>query len=206
MTIDDKHLAKQATENGAEPVGANQSDALTAHQSDLVGQIAELEKAFDHVSAKLHEEARVLTAEAMDLVKHPGRISGLAGSLVEGTAAESLGEIVGAGLGTVLGPEGTVIGAEVGGMVGEVFGVRQGAKIAEKMFHQTGKTHPLKEDLLEEGSSKVGGRTGRLIGGIIGDALFDDAGGEVGEAVGDKIGGLAGELAYEHAAKAQKPK
>ena len=202
--MDDKNVAEQTIGNGADPTCGKPPGGLKAHQSDFLGKLAELDREFAHISDKLQEEAKVLTSEAMDLVKHPGRVSGLAGSLVEGTAGESLGEIVGAGLGTVLGPEGTVIGAEVGGMVGEVFGVRQGANIAEKIFHQTGKEHPLREDLLEEGSSKVGGRTGRLIGGIIGDALFDDAGGEFGAAVGDKIGGLAGELAFEHAAKAQK--
>lgn len=108
---------------------------------------------------------------------------------------------MGAGLGTLFGPEGTLIGAEVGGLVCEVFGARQGGKIAKELIHKPEPEHPLKEDLQQEGSAKVGGHAGKIIGGIIGDALFDDAGGEIGEAVGGKIGYLAGNIAFKHATK-----
>jgi len=202
MTMDDKDRAEQTTGNGTDQTCGKQLGGLKAHHSDLVGKSGELDRAFVHVSAKFQEEAKVLTADAMDLVKHPGRFAESGVTLAEGTAGESFGEIVGAGLGTVFGPEGTVIGAEVGGMLGEVIGVRQGGKIAKKIFHQSGTEHPLKEDLQQEGSSKLGSHAGRLIGGMIGDALFDDVGGEIGEAVGDKIGSLAGNLAFEHVARA----
>ena len=88
-----------------------------------------------------------------------------------------------------------------GGIAGEVFGARQGDKIAKKLLHHTGTEPPLKEDLQKEGSAKVSGHAGKMIGGMIGDALFDDVGGEIGEAVGDKIGKLAGTLAFEHVEK-----
>jgi hypothetical protein len=113
---------------------------------------------------------------------------------------ESMGEMVGAGLGTVFGPEGTLIGAEVGSLVDEVLGARQGGKTTIKLIHKPETEHPLKEDLQKEGSAKVGGHAGKIIGGIIGDALYDGVGGEIGEAVGGKIGYLAGNIAFKHAA------
>lgn len=137
----------------------------------------------------------------MDLAKHPSRYAELGASLAEGTVGESLGEMVGAGLETVFGPEGTVIGAEVGGLVGEVFGARQGGKIAKQLIHKPETEHPLKQYLQQEGSAKVGSHAGKIIGGIIGDALFDDAGGEIGETLGGKIGYLAGNIAFKHATK-----
>jgi hypothetical protein len=96
--------------------------------------------------------------------KHPSNYEELGASLAEGMAGESLGEMVGAGLGTVLGPEGTLIGAEVGGMDGEVFGARQGGKVTKELLHQPETEHPLKEDLKKEGSAKVGSHAGKKSG------------------------------------------
>lgn len=89
----------------------------------------------------------MVASNALDMAKHPSRYAELGASLAEGMAGESLGEMVGAGLGSVLGPEGTVIGAEVGAIVCEVFGARQGGKIAKELLHQPETEHPLKEDL-----------------------------------------------------------
>lgn len=190
MIKDNQHPAESATGNGADQ--ADRKPDGTMHPSDPI-------------AAKLHEEAKVLTAAAMDLLKHPRRCAEMGLNLAESTAGESLGELVGASLGTMVGPEGTVIGAEVGGLVGEVFGVRQGAKITEKIFHHAGNEHRLKEEVLEKSSSKLGGHAGGSIGRIIGEALFDDAGGDLGEAVGNKLGGLAGDLAFEQVANAHQP-
>jgi outer membrane lipoprotein SlyB len=173
------------------------SRSVTAHAP----YSGEIEKEHAHVSTTLLKEARTVTSEALDLIKHPGHYAQLEASLAAGEGGESLGEIVGASLGTVFGPEGTVIFAEVGGMAGEVFGARQGGKIAQELLHQSGTERPLKEDLQKEGSAKVGSHAGKIIGGMIGNTLFDDVGSEIGEAVGDKIGNLAGNLAFEHIAK-----
>ena len=202
MTQGDKHIAEQTTESGSlgNSVGqasGNQLGDVTAHAPYL----AEIEKELAHVSTTLHEEAKTVTSDALDLIKHPSHYAQLEASLAAGVGGESLGEIMGASLGTVFGPEGTVIGAEVGGMAGEVFGARQGGKITKELLHQPGTERPLKEDLQQEGSAKVGSHAGKAIGSMIGEALFDDIGGEIGEAVGDKIGNLAGSLAFEHAAK-----
>jgi len=202
MTQGDKHIAEQTTESGslgnsAGQASGNQLGDVKPHASYL----GEIEKELAHVSTTLHEEAKTVTSDALDLIKHPSHYAQLEASLAAGAGGESLGEIMGASLGTVFGPEGTVIGAEVGGMAGEVFGARQGGKIAKELLHQPGTERPLKEDLQKEGSAKVGSHAGKEIGSMIGEALFDDVGGEIGEAVGDKIGNLAGSLAFEHAAK-----
>jgi hypothetical protein len=177
------------------------TSGFKASASDLAGKVSEIEKELAYVSAALQKDAKTVTANALDLAKHPSRYAGVGASLAEGMAGESLGEMLGAGLGTVLGPEGTVIGAEVGGLFGEVFGARQGDKIAKKLVHQPDIEHPLKEDLQKEGSAKVSSHAGKIIGGMIGDALFDDAGGEIGEALGNKIGYLAGNIDFERVAK-----
>ena len=202
MTQGDKPIAEQTTESGslgssADHACGNQLGSVTAHAPYL----GEIEKELAHVSTTLQKEARTVAADALDLIKHPGHYAELEASLAEGVAGESLGEIVGASLGTVFGPAGTVIGAEVVGMAGEVFGARQGGKIAKELLHQPGTERPSKEDLQKEGSAKVGSHAGKAIGSMIGEALFDDIGGEIGEAVGDKIGSLAGSLAFERAAK-----
>jgi len=202
MTQDDKQIAEQTTESGSlgnstGQVSGNQLGSVTAHAPCL----GEIEKELAHVSTTLHEEAKTVTSEALDLIKHPRHYAPLEASLAAGVGGESLGEIVGASLGTVFGPEGTVIGAELGGMVGEVFGARQGGKITKELLHQPGTERPLKEDLQQEESAKVGSHAGKAIGNMIGEALFEDVGGEIGEAVGDKIGNLAGTLAFEHAEK-----
>jgi len=75
------------------------------------------------------------------------------------------------------------------------------AKLKKELLHQPETERPLKEDLQQEGSAKLGSHAGKAIGSMIGESLFDDIGGEIGEAVGDKIGNLAGSLAFEHAAK-----
>ena len=49
-----------------------------------------------------------------------------------------------------------MIDAEAGGLFGEVYGTRQGGKIAKKLVHQPDTEHPLKEDLQQEGSAKDG--------------------------------------------------
>ena len=197
-----KQSVEQSTESSSQMKNAFQASVyrfgdVTGHEPYL-GQI---EKELAHVSTKLHEEAKTVTSDALDLIKHPSHYAQLEASLAAGVGGESLGEIVGASLGTVFGPEGTVIGAEVGGMAGEVFGARQGGKIAKELLHQPGTERPLKEDLQQEGSAKIGSHAGKAIGSMIGEALFDDIGGEIGEAVGDKIGNLAGSLAFERAAK-----
>jgi len=51
----------------------------------------------------------------LGLAKHPSSYAEFGASLAEGMAGESLGKMVTAGLGTVLGPEGTMIDAEIGG-------------------------------------------------------------------------------------------
>lgn len=197
-TQEDKNSAEQTSErdslasaelaNGEQPTG-------------IAGKVGEIEKEFANVSTALKEKAKKLGGDALDLVKHPSHYAEMGASLAESMAGESLGEIVGASLGTVFGPEGTVIGTEVGGMAGEVFGARQGGEIAQKLLHQSGTEHPLKDDLQKEGSEKAGGQAGKMIGGMIGDALFDDVGGEIGEAIGDKIGQLAGVLTFKHIEK-----
>ena len=202
MTEGEKHSAEQTTESGSlenssGQASGNQLGDVTAHAPYL----AEIEKKLAHVSTTLHEEAKTVTSDALDLIKHPSYYAPLEASLAAGAGGESLGEIMGASLGTVFGPEGTLIGAEVGGMAGEVFGARQGVKITKELLHQPGTVRPLKEDLQQEGSAKVGSHAGKAIGSMIGEALFDDVGGEIGEALGDKIGNLAGTLAFDHVAK-----
>jgi hypothetical protein len=205
MTQDDKNIAEQTTErislNSADQADGKQPVGIKAQASDLVSKISEIEKELVQISAGLPKEVKTAAANALDLAKHPSRYAGLGASLAEGLAGESLGETLGASLGTVLGPEGTLIGAELGGLVGEVFGARQGGKIAKELVHQPETERPLKEDLQKEGSGKVVGHAGKIIGGLIADALFDDAGGEIGEAVGNKIGYLAGNIAFEHVEK-----
>ena len=202
ITQGDKHIAEQTTERGslgnrAGQASGNQRGDVTQHAHYLV----EIEKKLAHVSTTLHKDAKTVTSEALDLIKHPRHYAPLEASLAAGVGGESLGEIVGASLGTVFGPMGTVIGAEVGGMAGEVFGARQGGKITKELLRQPETERPLKEDLQKEGSAKVGSHAGKAIGNMIGEALFDDIGGEIGEAVGDKIGSLAGSIAFDHAEK-----
>jgi outer membrane lipoprotein SlyB len=194
---DEKNFAQQTSENNS-LAGREQADGT---QPTYVGKVSEIEQEIIHVSASFPEKAKKLSRAAWDLVKHPGRYAEFGASLAESMAGESLGEVVGASLGTLLGPEGTVIGAEVGGMAGEVFGGRQGDKIAKKLLHHAGTEPPLKEDLQKEGSAKVSSHAGEMIGGIIGNALFDDAGEEIGKAVGNKIGNLAGVFAFDHIEK-----
>ena len=196
MAQGDKQSVEQSTENAFQASVYRFGD-VTGHEPYL----GEIEKELAHVSSTLQKEAKTVTSEALDLIKHPRHYAPLEASLAAGVGGESLGEIVGASLGTVFGPEGTVIGAEVGGMAGEVFGARQGGKITKELLHQPGTERPLKEDLQKEESAKVGSHAGKAIGSMIGEALFDDVGGEIGEALGDKIGNLAGSLAFEHAAK-----
>ncbi|MEI7996161.1 MAG: hypothetical protein WCH01_14795 [Methylococcaceae bacterium] len=161
MTQDDKNIAEQPTENSslgsADQAGVKQPASVKSHASDLA---SEIEKELAHVSATLQEETKTIAANALELTKHPRRSAELGASLAEGMAGESLGEIVEASLGTIFGPEGTVIGAEVVGMAGEVFGARQGGKIAKELLHQPETEHPLKEDLQKEG-----GDAGKIIGG-----------------------------------------
>jgi len=191
-----KQSVEQSTENAFQASVYRFGD-VTGHEPYL----GEIEKELAHVSTTLQKEAKTVTSEALDVIKHPRHYAPLEASLAAGVGGESLGEIVGASLGTVFGPMGTVIGAELGGMAGEVFGARQGDKITKELLHQPEAERPLKEDLQQEGSAKVGSNAGKAIGSMIGEALFDDVGGEIGEAVGDKIGKLAGILAFEHAAK-----
>ena len=205
MTQDNKNIAEQTAESGslgsADQAGEKQPAGVKASVSDLASKVGEIEKELAQVSATLQKETKTVASNALDLAKHPSRYAALGASLTEGMAGQSLGEMLGAGMGTVFGPEGTVIGAEVGGLVGEVFGARQGGKIAKELVHQPESGHPFKEDFQKEGSAKVSGHAGKIIGGMIGDALFDDAGGKIGEAVGDKIGYFAGNIAFEHVAK-----
>ena len=194
-----KQRVEQSTESGSQVKNAFQASVyrfgdVTAHAPYL----GEIEKELAHVSTTLQKEAKTVTSEALDVIKHPRHYAPVEASLAAGVGGESLGEIVGASLGTVFGPMGTVIGAEVGGMAGEVFGARQGGKITKELLHQPGTERPLKEDLQQEGSAKVGSHAGKAIGSMIGEALFDDVGGEIGEVVGDKIGNLAGTLAFKH--------
>ena len=121
----------------------NQLGDATAHAPYLT----EIEKKLAHVSTTLHKEAKTVTYDALDLIKHPSHYAQLEASLAAGVGGESLGEIMGASLGMVFGPEGTVIGAEVGGMAGEVFGTRQGGKIAKELVHQPETEHPFKRRL-----------------------------------------------------------
>ncbi len=202
ITQGDKHIAEQTTESGS--LGNSAGQASGNHRGDVTAHapyLVEIEKELAHVSTTLHKDAKTVTSEALDLIKHPRHYAPLEASLAAGVGGESLGEIVGASLGTVFGPMGTVIGAEVGGMAGEVFGARQGGKITKELLRQPETERPLKEDLQKEGSAKVGSHAGKAIGSMIGEALFDDIGGEIGEAVGDKIGSLAGSIAFEHAEK-----
>lgn len=206
MTQEDKNSAEQPTENNllasANQTGGKQPADLKSHASDLASKAGEIEKEFVHISATLQKETETLAVNTLDLAKHPDRYAEQGISLAEGTAGESVGEMVGASVGTVFGPEGTVIGAELGGLAGEVFGARQGDKIAKKLLHQPeGPEHPLKEDMQKEGSAKVGSHAGKIVGGMIGDALFDDVGGEIGEKVGDKLGNFAGNIAFERLEK-----
>lgn len=198
ITRDDQNIDEQTSENnsltstertGGEPV------------TEIEGKVYKIKQEFAHVSATFPAKAKRLSHAAWDFVKHPSRYAELGASLAESMAGESLGEIVGASLGTVFGPEGTVIGAEVGGMAGEVFGGRQGDKIAKKLLHHDGPESPLKEDLQKEGSVKVSSHAGKMIGGMIGNALFDDAGEEIGEVVGNNIGKVAGAFTFEHVEK-----
>jgi len=198
----DKHSAGQSTESGSQVKNAFQASVyrfgdVTGHEPYL----GEIEKVLAHVTTTLQKEAKTVTSDALDLIKHPGHYAPLEASLAASVEGESLGEIVGASLGTLFGPEGTVIFAEVGGMAGEVFGARQGGKIVQELLHQPGTEPPLKEDLQKEGSAKLGSHAGKAIGSMIGEALFDDIGGEIGEAVGDRIGNLGGSLAFEHTVK-----
>ncbi len=163
--------------------------------SSLVYKAGDMEKKLAHVSATWQEVTKTIASNALDLAKHPSHYVEPGASLAAGVAGESLGEMLGAGLGTMAGPEGTVIGAEVGAIACEVFAARQGDKIAKELLHQPETENPLKEDLQIEGSERVGGHAGKTIGGMIGEALFDDAGSEIGEAVGNKIGDLVGKLA-----------
>lgn len=195
---DEKNFAEQTSKNNS-LAGLEQADGK--QPTYIVGKFSEIEQELIHVSATFPEKAKKLSRAAWDLVKHPGRYAEFGASLAESMAGESLGEVVGASLGTLLGPEGTVIGAEVGGMAAEVFGGRQGDKIAKKLLHHAGTEPPLKEDLQKEGSAKVSSHAGEMIGGIIGNALFDDAGEEIGKEVGDKIGNLAGVFAFKHIEK-----
>ncbi len=169
MTQDDKNSAEQTTEDGSQDsagqAGGKRPACIKAHASDLAGKAGKIEKELTHVSATLQKEAKTVVYDAVDIAKHPSRYADLGASLTEGMAGESLGEMLGAGLGTVIGPEGTVIGAEMGGLLGEVFGARQGGKIATKFLHQPGTEHPLKEDLQQESSAKAGGHAGKIIGG-----------------------------------------
>lgn len=205
MTQDDKNIAEQPTENGllgsTDQAGGKLPAGVKAPTSDLASKVSKIEKELAQVSATVQEEVKSIASNALDLAKHPSRCAELGVSLAEGMVGESLGKMVGAGLGTVFGPEGTLIGSEVGGLVGEVFGARQGGKIAKQLTHKPETEHSLKEDLQQEGGAKVGSHAGKIIGGIIGDALFDDAGGEIGEAVSGKIGYLAGNIALKHATK-----
>lgn len=205
MTQENKNFAEQTTKSGllgsVDQAGGKKPADAKVPPSDLVSTVSEIKKELAHVTTTLQKEAKTVASNALDLAKHPSRYAELGASLAEGMAGESLGEMVGAGLGSVLGPEGTVIGAEVGAIVCEVFGARQGGKIAKELLHQPETEHPLKEDLQIEGSERVGGHAGKTFGGMIGDALFDDAGGEIGEAVGEKIGNLVGKLTFEKVAK-----
>ena len=205
MTQKDNNISEQTPESdsleSANQAGRTQPVGVKTRASNLASKVGEIEKELAQVSTTLEEEAKTIAFDALDLARHPSRYAEQGASLAEGMAGESLGEMVGAGLGTVFGPKGAVIGAEAGGLVGEVFGARQGGKIAEELVHQTETEHPLKVDLQKEGSAKIVGHAGKIIGGMIGDALFDDAGGEIGEAVGDRIGKLAGNFAFEHVTK-----
>ena len=112
-----KQSAGQSPESGSQVKNAFQASVyrfgdVTGHEPYL----GEIEKALTHVTTTLHEEAKTVTSEALDVIKHPRHYAPLEASLAVGAGGESLGEIVGASLGTVFGPECTVIGAEVGGM------------------------------------------------------------------------------------------
>jgi hypothetical protein len=133
ITQDDKSIAEQTSENS---LLASAEQADEKQLTDVAGKVREIEKELAHISAALQEKTKTVGSDALDLVKHPRRYAELGASLAESMAGESLGEIVGASLGTMFGPEGTVIGAEVGGMAGEVFGARQGNKIAKKLLHK----------------------------------------------------------------------
>jgi len=147
MAQGDKQSAEQSTESGSQMKNAFQASVyrfgdVTGHEPYL----GEIEKELAHVTTTLQKEAKTVTSEALDVIKHPRHYAPLEASLAAGVGGESLGEIVGASLGTVFGPMGTLIGAEVGGIAGEVFGARQGGRIAQELLHQPGTEHPLKED------------------------------------------------------------
>ncbi len=168
--------------------GEIQPAAIIAPGLELTKTVSDLEKKLAHVATTLQKEAKTVAASALDLAKHPNHYAALGASIAEGMAGESLGELVGAGLGSLLGPEGTVIGAEVGGLIGQVFGARQGGKIAEALVHQPEPEAPLTEDLEKESSARAGSHLGEIMADMIGEALFDDAGGKIIEAIGDELG------------------
>ena len=118
MTQNDKSIAEQTTESksreSADQAGRTQPGGVKARVSDLASKVGEIEKELAHVSATLQEETKTIASNALDLAKHPSHYAELGASLAEGMAGESLGGMLGAGFGTVFGPEGTVIGAEVG--------------------------------------------------------------------------------------------
>lgn len=185
--------AKDSSE-GVDSSGETRSAAINAPGLSLNARLNILEKELAHAAAS-----------ALELAKHPNRYAPLGASLAEGMAAESLGELVGAGIGTLLGPEGTLIGAEVGGVVGQVLGARQGAKIAKELVHQTetGASAPLTEDLKKETSARAGSHLGQVVSDMIGEALFDDAGGQIIQAIGGQLGDFAGGAVFEHVEKKQ---
>ena len=119
MTQDNKNMAELSTERGslgsADQAGGKQPAGFKEPVSNLAAEVGEIEKELAHVSATLQKETKTAASNALDLARHPSGYAELVASLAEGMAGESLGEMVGAGLGTVLGPEGTMIGAEVGG-------------------------------------------------------------------------------------------
>jgi hypothetical protein len=115
MTQGNKHIAEQTTESGSLGNSAGQASGNQLGDDAVhAPYLAEIEKELAHVSTILHEEAKTVTSDALDLIKHPSHYAQLEASLAAGAGGESLGEIMGASLGTVFGPEGTAIGAEVG--------------------------------------------------------------------------------------------
>ena len=80
MTQDNKNIAEQTTESGSlgstDQASGKQLGDVKASASDLAGKVGEIEKELAHVSAALQKEAKTVTANVLDLAKHPNRYAG----------------------------------------------------------------------------------------------------------------------------------
>jgi hypothetical protein len=104
-TQDNKNILEQTKESGSldstDQANGKQLEGVKASASDLAGKVSEIEKELAYVSTALQKESKTVAANAVDLAKHPSRYAGVGASLAEGMAGESLGEMLGAGLGTI---------------------------------------------------------------------------------------------------------